>query len=112
MINLDDLMKRIEKLEYHQRLMAEMMPENGYPFHRLIIRNGLSEREVEEFFYTCDRLSMKLEKQKAEGFVYNTPLFKEFEDELHAKLKVHEIVESCIVQNIYPALMKQLQKSL
>ena len=92
--------------------MAEMCLENGFPFHRLIIRNGLSEKEVKEFFQTCDRLSMKLEKQKAEGFVYNTPLFKEFEDELHAKLKVHEVVDSCLIQNIYPALMKQLKKSL
>ncbi|WP_406687464.1 DUF1878 family protein [Rossellomorea vietnamensis] len=109
---MHELMKRIEKLEYHQRLMAEMMPENGFPFYRLIIRNGLSEREVKEFFQTCDRLSMKFEKQKAEGFVYNTPLFKEFEEGLHAKLKVHEVVDSCLVQNIYPALMVQLQKSL
>ncbi|KPL61528.1 DUF1878 family protein [Rossellomorea vietnamensis] len=109
---MHELMKRIEKLEYHHRLMVEMCPENGFPFNRLIIRNGLSEKEVKEFFQTCDRLSMKLEKQKAEGFVYNTPLFKEFEDELHAKLKVHEVVEGCLVQNIYPALMKQFQKSL
>ncbi|PFA62574.1 hypothetical protein CN378_20330 [Bacillus sp. AFS015802] len=109
---MDELMKRIEKLEYHQRLMVEMLPENGFPFYRLIIRNGLSEKEVKEFFMTCDRLSMKLEKQKAEGFVYNTPLFKEFEAKLHAKLKVHEVVDSCLVQNMYPALMRQLKKSL
>jgi hypothetical protein len=109
---MNDVVKRIEKLEYYQRLMAEMIPENGYPFHRLIIRKGLSEREVKEFFSTCDRLSMKLQKQKAEGFVYNTPLFKEFEEQLHSKLKVHEVVDSCLAQDIYPALMKQLKKSL
>ena len=109
---MDELLKRIEKLEYHQKLMAEMMPENGFPFYRLIIHKGLSERDVKEFFNTCDKLSMKLEKQKAEGFVYNTPLFKEFEVELHSKLKVHEVVDSCLVQNIYPALMKQLKRSL
>ena len=111
MMNMDELMKRLEKLEYHQRLMAEMIPENGFPFHRLIIRSGLSEKEVGEFFVTCDRLSMKLKKQKAEGFVYNTPLFKEFEEGLHAKLDVHEVVQSCLVQNIYPTLMYQLRKS-
>ena len=55
---------------------------------------------------------MKLQKQKAEGFVYNTPLFKEFEEQLHSKLKVHEVVDSCLAQDIYPALMKQLKKSL
>ncbi|MFI8686842.1 DUF1878 family protein [Rossellomorea sp. NPDC077527] len=109
---MNELIKRIEKLEYHQRLMAEMIPDNGFPFYRLIIRNGLSKKEVEELLVICDRLSMKLKKQKAEGFVYNTPLFKEFEEGLHAMLDVHEVVNSCLVQNIYPVLMKQLQKSL
>ncbi|WP_044337789.1 DUF1878 family protein [Rossellomorea aquimaris] len=109
---MNELVKRLEKLEYYQRLMVDMIPENGFPFHRLIIRNGLSEREVKEFFITCDRLSMKLEKQKAEGFVYNTPLFKEFEEELHSKLKVQEVVDGCLAQNLYPALMKLLKKSL
>ncbi len=109
---MDELIKRIEKLEYYQRLMTDMIPENGFPFHRLIIRKGLSEKEVMEFFNTCDKLSMKIEKQKAEGFVYNTPLFKEFEAELHARLEVHEVVDGCLAQDIYPALMKQLKKSL
>ncbi|MCA1061945.1 DUF1878 family protein [Rossellomorea sp. AcN35-11] len=109
---MNELMRRIEKIEYYQRLLAEMIPENGYPFHRLIIQKGLSEGEVQEFLLTCDKLSMKLEKQKAEGFVYHTPLFKEFEEGLHSKLKVHEVVDSCLAQDIYPALMKLLKKSL
>ncbi|WP_064092132.1 DUF1878 family protein [Rossellomorea aquimaris] len=109
---MDDLLNIIEKLEYYQRLMAEMVPKEGYAFHRLVIKNGLTEEEVEEFYNLCDVMSKKIEKQKAEEFVYNTPLFKEFEKELHSELNVIEVVDSCLAQNIYPTLMQQLKKSL
>ncbi|BCB02929.1 DUF1878 family protein [Bacillus sp. KH172YL63] len=109
---MDEVLKRLEKLEYYQRLMAEMIPDEGYPFHRLIIQGGLSEEEVQAFLLLCDRLSKKFEKQKAEGFVYHTPLFKEFKNELHPKLEVKEVVESCLAQELYPALMYHFKKSL
>lgn len=109
---MDNLIKRLENLEYYQQLLMEMLPANVHPFNQLIIRNGLSKREVAEFYNLCDTLSIKYKKQKAEGFVYHTPLFKEFKEKLHPNLKAEEVVDTCLTQDIHPELMVQLKNSL
>lgn len=109
---MNELMKRIEKLEFQQRLLLEMIPATGHDFNRLVIRKGLSENDVKEFFELCEKLNKHSQEQKAEGFVFFAPLFKEFTDKLDARLTPEEVIEACIAQRLFPVLMEQLKRNL
>jgi hypothetical protein len=107
-----ELLERIEKLEYQQKLLMKMMPERGYDFYRLVIKKGLTEKDVEEFYQFCEVLNKQCQEQKAEGFVFFAPLFKEFVDNLDQRLPVQEVIEACLAQQLYPSLMEQLKRNL
>lgn len=107
---IDELLKRIEQLEYHQELLTDFIDEADYPFTRLIIRKNLSREEVIQFYDLCDQMNKKLQEQKAEGLVYFHPLLKEFSKKLNKKLDVEETIEACIKQNLYIELMEELKK--
>jgi hypothetical protein len=109
---LSELLERIEKLEYQQKLLMEMMPERGYEFYRLVIRKGLSEKDVKDFYLLCEVLNMQCQEQKAEGFVFFAPLFKEFVENLDRRLPVQEVIEACLAQRLYSSLMEQLKRNL
>lgn len=111
-ILMEQLLARIEQLEYHQKLLINIIRNPDHEFDKLVIENNLSEREVKEFFSLCDEMSKEVEKQKAEKFVYHAPLFVEFRERLHPKLKVEEVVEACLKQNLYPELMQILKLNI
>ncbi|MGD6801489.1 DUF1878 family protein [Rossellomorea vietnamensis] len=107
-----DLLKRIEKIEFQQKLLMEMIPERGYEFYRLVIKKELTEEQVQEFYELCERLNIKCQEQKAEGFVFFAPLFKEFTEELNSRLTPQEVIHACAAQELYPFLMEQLKRNL
>ncbi|RST75166.1 DUF1878 family protein [Siminovitchia acidinfaciens] len=105
---MDELMERIKKLEYHQKLLLEMIQPVNKDFDLLIIKNGLAEKEVKEFHLLCEELLDEMERQKAENFVFHSPLFKQFTAMLNRKLEPRETIQACLKQNIHPKLMKVL----
>lgn len=105
---MDELKERIERLEYHQKLLLDMIQPINKDFDLLIIKRRLAEREVKEFYQLCEELSAEMEKQKAEKFVFHFPLFKQFTFRLNGKLQPEETIRACLKQNIYPELMKIL----
>jgi Protein of unknown function (DUF1878) len=109
---MDELLKKLERIQYHQRLMINMLTYSNEPFTKLIILNDLSEEEVQEFHELCEILNKKMEEQRAEGFVYFHPLLDEFTKQLNSKLKVKETVEACLQQKMYIDLMEQFKKLL
>lgn len=106
------LLTRIERMEYHQKLLLNMIHHKGHEFDRLIIQKNLNETEVNEFFLLCEDLSKEAMEQKAEKFVFYTPLFNEFMKRLNPKLQSTEVIHACMEQKVYPDLMKILQKHL
>jgi len=108
----EDLIKRIEKLEFYQELLLRLVNSSGKSFTRLIITQKLSREEVKEFHQLCDDLSIKLEEQKAEGFVYFLPLFKEFTQRLNKKLEAKATVFACLEEKLHVELMSELKKYL
>lgn len=108
---MDHLLARIEKLEYHQKLMLKMLQPEAHEFDYLVIVKNLEEREVEEFFGLCEELNKEIPKQKADKFVFHAPLFVEFIHRLHPKLDPKEVVDACLKQNIYPGLMDVLKRN-
>ncbi|MEH7417762.1 DUF1878 family protein [Neobacillus drentensis] len=112
MYEQDFLLQKIHLLEFHQRLIIKLLNHPHYDFYRLIIENGISEQEVNDFYYLCDKLSMKLAKQKAEGFVHFHPLLNQLSTALPANLKIEEVVKACLRQQLYKPLFEEIQKSL
>jgi len=105
-------MKRINLLEYHQKLLVKLLNNPNLEFYKLIIENGLTELEIDTFYCSCDKLSMKLEEQKAEGYVYFHPLFNELSASLPAKLKIEEVIKACLHQKLYEPLFQEFVKYL
>lgn len=104
-----EVLKELSLIRYHQRLIVDMLDRSDKDFYKLIIFYGLSEVEVKEFFDLCDSLSMELEEQKAEGFVYYHPLYRQFLERLNKKLSAKEVIHACISQKLYLTLMVELE---
>ncbi|WP_342430183.1 DUF1878 family protein [Neobacillus sp. FSL H8-0543] len=108
----DELLYRINVLEYHQKLLLKLLSDPNLDFYRLVIEYGLSEQEVRDFFQLCDNLTEKMEEQKAEGFVYFHPLFSEFSRFLPARMDVNEVMQSCLRQKLFEPLFTEINKCL
>ncbi|MCM3567898.1 DUF1878 family protein [Neobacillus mesonae] len=104
------LLERIHLLEFHQKLLVKMIKNPDMDFYRIIVEHGISKQEMESFFNLCDELSLKLKKQKAEGFVHFHPLFVEFVAGLPLELDIKEIVKACLVQKLYVPLFQEFNK--
>ncbi|CAM4061992.1 DUF1878 family protein [Lederbergia lenta] len=109
---MENLLARIERLEYHQQLLLKITQETGYEFDKLIIRKKLDKYEVEAFYTLCESMSIRMEEEKAEQFVFHAPLFSEFLHQLNSKLTIEEVIDACMKQKIYVELMQVLQKNL
>lgn len=109
---MNKLEERLERLEYHQKLLLKMVQAPDYSFYRLVIEKNLTEQEVEEFLSLCSRLNMEFKKEKEEHFVFYAPLFQDFKKQLNIRLQPKEVIEACMKQKMYPELMEALQKNL
>lgn len=111
-MNEQELIHRINLLEYHQKLLLNLLSNPKLNYYKLIIEKGISEEEVQKFFNLCDDLSMKMEEQKAEGYVYFHPLFNELSASLPSNLNINEVIHSCITQKLFETLMQEFRKYL
>ncbi|MHC0036798.1 DUF1878 family protein [Pseudoneobacillus sp. C159] len=105
-----EFLNELAVIRYHQRLIVQMLEKSDEQFYKLIIKYGLSEAEVHEFYQLCEKMNMELENQKAEGFVYFHPLYHQFKAKINPKLPAVEVIKACITQNIYLDLMHELIK--
>ena len=62
---MDILLARLERLEYHQKLLLNMISPTGNEFNQLIIKKNLDENEVKEFISLCEELKQGNEKTKS-----------------------------------------------
>ncbi|WP_335872026.1 DUF1878 family protein [Bacillus sp. 2205SS5-2] len=109
---MSSIEERLEKLEFHHKLMMNMLDQTKREFDYIVIARGLSQAEVEHFYNLCEQMNKKREAQKAEKFVFYAPLFNDFKNQLHPKLSLIETIDACLKQGIYPELMLQLKKNL
>ena len=111
-MNENELLERINVLEYHQRLLLKMLNDPSLELYKLIIENGITEHEVRQFYLICDEMNIKLEEQKAEGYVYFHPLFHELSSSLPPTLKIEDVIYACLKQKICLPLFQELEKYL
>ena len=109
-MNVQELLERILILEYHQKLLIKLLNNPKLDFYKLIIEYGISEQETQKLFSLCDKLTIKMEEQKAEGFVYFHPLFEEFSISLPPRLNPKEVIQACFNQKLYETLIKEFIK--
>jgi len=111
-MDLQAIVDKLNKLEYHQSLLLKMNRATTETFYKLIVEKSLSQEEVQQFYKSCESLSKVYEEQKAEGFVYFHPLFNKLTKKLHPALQTEETIKACIAQGIYLPLMTELKKYL
>ncbi|MFE8696278.1 DUF1878 family protein [Cytobacillus sp. FJAT-53684] len=111
-MDINVLLEKIYKLEYQQKLLLKFIENKNNQFYKLAVEKSLGEKDVEGFKQFCERMSIKMEEQKAEGFLYFHPLYKEFEKYLHPNLQAGEVIHACIQQDLYTQLMEEMRKYL
>lgn len=109
---MGEIERRLEKIEYHQKLLLAMIQTQNFPVYELIVKKDLAEDEVEKLFNLCDELTIQYEQQKEEGFVYFTPLLAQFVRLINKKLDPEETINAFLGQKIYVSLMEVLKKTL
>jgi hypothetical protein len=105
-----EVLNELAAIRYHQRLIVQMLEKSDEQFYKLIIKYGLSEEEVQEFYQLCEKMNMELENQKAEGFVYFHPLYHQFKANINSKISADEVIKACINQKLFLDLMNELVK--
>ena len=109
-MNYEEIMEKIKMLEFHQKLLMQMVEGTKLKFYYLMIEKSLTQSEMNRIFLFCEKMSIELKKQKAEGFVYFHPLFNEFHSFLQPKLEAEEVITACLEQGLYVPLMEELKK--
>lgn len=109
-MELESLIEKINRLEYHQSILLKMVSNNHDPFFRLIVEKQLTKEEVDRFYLLCEELSESLQEQQAEGFVYFQSLFEKLKEDLPQNLQVEEVIEACLRQQLFYPLMLELKK--
>ena len=104
------LIQKVNQLEYHQKLLLALLTNPKLEFYKLIIEHGISQQEITKFFNLCDKLSIQLEEQKAEGYVYFHPLFDELSASLPGSLDIKEVLKACLKQELYKPLFLEFEK--
>jgi hypothetical protein len=104
-----EVLRKLAQIQYHQKLIVSMIHSPNQNFHKLIVENELFEEEVKEFYQLCEKLSIELEEQKAEGFVYFHPLYHMFSTSLNSKLSPTETINACLAQGIFLPLMEEFK---
>ena len=106
------LYEKIKKLEYHQKLLLQIIEHPYKAFDKLVVECSLGEKEVKEFGRLCENMINEWEKQKAEGFVHYYPLFQKFNDQLHHRFQPEKVINACIKQRLFLPLMEEFKKYL
>ncbi|WP_019240383.1 MULTISPECIES: DUF1878 family protein [Bacillus] len=109
---MENLLKRIEVLEYHQQLLIRMLKETNQPLYYFIIVNNLSRSETEHILEICEMMNKKFQKQKAEGYVTFYPLLQELQANISPSISIKDLVDACIKQEVYVLFMEEMKQLL
>lgn len=109
---MSNVEERLTKLEYHIELLLKQIRVDQYPFDALVIQSKLGRKEVLDLMSFCEKLSIEMEKQKAEGFVTFAPLLTEFHQKLHPDLPLEKTIQAMKAQRLYEPLMDAFMKLL
>ncbi|QHA90491.1 DUF1878 family protein [Bacillus sp. N1-1] len=108
---MEAIHKRLDRIEFHMRLLAKMEEEGECPFYRLVIDRGLTEAEVSEVFQLCVEVNQKMHEQIEEGLLNRSTLLTHFVGMLNIKLDPLITIKALLAQEeTYRELMETLLK--
>ncbi len=106
---MEAIHKRLDKIEFHMRLLAKMKEEGNYPFYRMAIDRGLTEEELAEVFKLCAEVNQKMYEQIEEGLLSRSSLLTHFVGMLNMKLDPLSTIKALHAQEEhYRELMETL----
>ncbi|WP_347552357.1 DUF1878 family protein [Pseudalkalibacillus hwajinpoensis] len=106
---MESIHKRLDKIEFHMRLLAKMKGEGEYPFYRLAIEQGLTEEEVSAVYQLCIEVNAKMHEQIEEGLLSRSSLLTHFVGMLNMKLEPLSAIKALRAQEEhYHELMETL----
>ncbi|MBM7620770.1 hypothetical protein JOC95_002625 [Bacillus tianshenii] len=109
---MSSMEERLAKLEYHMELLLKQINMDRFPFDALVVQHNIGREDVRQLMSICERLSIEMEKQKAEGFVTFAPLLTEFHHKLHHELPLEKTIHAMKSQGMYESLMDAFLKLL
>jgi hypothetical protein len=109
-MKFEEITEKLKMLEFHQKLLLQMVDGTSLKFHYLMIEKALTQSEMDGILQYCEKMSKEFKKQKAEGFVYFHPLFNEFCSFLQPKLEAEEVISACLEQGLFIPLMQEFKK--
>ncbi len=108
---MEAIHKRLDKIEFHMRLLAKMKEEGEYPFYRIAIDRGLIEEELAEVYNLCAEVNQKMHEQIEEGLLSRSSLLIHFVGMLNMKLDPLATIKALHAQEEqYRELMETLLK--
>ncbi|RWZ55227.1 DUF1878 family protein [Halobacillus fulvus] len=96
--------------EFHIRLLMEIEEMDHYPFHKMIVRHKLTEKEYQETLALLEELNTTYEEDEREGLLDHSGLLIHFAGMLSVKLPIEETIQALYEQRLYPALIQVLRK--
>jgi hypothetical protein len=109
-MTINDIIEKIEMLEYHQKLLLSMVKGTNLKFDCLIVEKSLTQKEASDILLFCEKMSIEMQKEKAEGFIHFHPLYNELQAVLQPKLDAYEVIAACLEQGLFLPLMLELKK--
>ncbi|KGX86167.1 DUF1878 family protein [Pontibacillus marinus] len=100
----------IETLTFYVQLLMEMKELEKYPFIKMLIAKGVTEKEYQELIMLLSNISEEFEAQKEAGMLDFTGLLIHYAGKLNPKLHPDELMDALIAENRFLEVMIQLKK--
>jgi len=100
----------IETLTFYVKLLMEMKELDEYPFIKMFIEKGVTEKEYQELMVLLSNIQEEYESQKENGMLDFTGLLIQFAGELNPKLHPDELMNALIKEERYHEVMTELKK--
>lgn len=99
-----------ETLTFYVHLLLETKELEQYPFKKMLIEKGVTEKEYQELILLLSNINEEFEVQKEAGMLDFTELLIHYAGELNPKLHPDELMDALIEEKRFMKLMTQLKK--
>lgn len=100
----------IKTLTFYLERLMEIKEFDQYPFVKMVIQNGVTEKEYQELIMLLSNINDEFKAQKEAGLLDFTRLLIQFAGELTPKLHPDDLMDALIKEKRYFDLMTHLKK--
>ncbi|QHE51339.1 DUF1878 family protein [Pontibacillus sp. HMF3514] len=100
----------IETLTFYVELLMQMKELEKYPFMKMLIEKGVTEKEYQELIMLLSNIREEFETQKEAGMLDFTGLLIHYAGKLNPKLHPDELMDALIEEKRFLEVMVQLRK--